>query len=332
MNVLSVVGLSKVLGDVEVVKSLDLTLQQGQKLGIVGETGSGKSSVLKMISGLMQPSTGEVWYQQKRVKGPDEQLIAGHPQIGYLSQHFELRNNYRVHELLNIFNKLEPEEAQQIYALCQIEPFLQRWTDELSGGERQRVALAKILINKPQLLCLDEPFSNLDVLHKIELQRILQQLFETLSLSCIMVSHDATELLPWADELYIMRAGQVLQQGPPRLLYHQPNHPYCAGLLGTYNLLDAHFECWPQLQAIQQQATQWMVRPEAIELGSHGNIVVAGTVTYSHFMGAFNQIAVQLQGGGSLLVNIGLANIKPGSLLQLSIDEEHLHPFASFIL
>jgi iron(III) transport system ATP-binding protein len=181
-------------------------------------------------------------------------------------------------------------------------------------------------------LCLDEPFSNLDAIHKNELQLILQQLFEALSLSCIMVSHDAAELLPWADELYIMRAGEVLQQGPPRLLYQRPNHPYCAGLLGTYNLLDAHFACWPQLQAIQPQATQWMIRPEAVELGSHGNIVVVGTVTHCHFMGAFNQIAVQLQGGGSLLVNIGMANIKPGSLIQLSIDEQQLHPFAATIV
>jgi iron(III) transport system ATP-binding protein len=108
MKVLQVEGLSKQMGDGYVVKQISFAVAKGEKIGIAGQTGSGKSSLLKMIAGLMQPDEGRVVFQQKRVEGPDEKLIAGHPQIGYLSQHFELRNNYHVHELLEMSNRMKP--------------------------------------------------------------------------------------------------------------------------------------------------------------------------------------------------------------------------------
>src|SRR4051812_9082287 len=106
MNLLNVAGVYRQEGKNMVVKNISFTQNQLQKIAIAGETGSGKSTLLKMIAGLVQPTSGAVYFENERVRGPEEVLLAGHPAIAYLSQHFELRNNYKVHELLQMANKI----------------------------------------------------------------------------------------------------------------------------------------------------------------------------------------------------------------------------------
>ena len=325
MKVLQVEGLSKQMGDGYVVKQISFAVAKGEKIGIAGQTGSGKSSLLKMIAGLMQPDEGRVLFHQKRVEGPDEKLIAGHPQIGYLSQHFELRNNYHVHELLEMSNQLSDEAAANIYKICDIESFLHRWTDELSGGEKQRIALAKILVAQPSLLLLDEPFSNMDVIHKKQLQKVIQQIGASLSLTCIMVSHDASELLSWADQLYLMQNGNFLQSGDPRLLYQQPLNAYCAALLGDVNLLDASSSLFPALRSFFPDTTQWMIRPENIQIGGIDGIIADGKVSAIHFMGPFSLLDVKV-GEQLLKVYSAQQSFNVGDTIRLSINAAAIHP------
>src|SRR5215203_1380378 len=130
-----------------VLRDISFIQQQFQKIAIAGETGSGKTTLLKIIAGLIQPDEGQVVFKNEIVKGPEEQLIPGHPGIAYLSQHFELRNNYRVEEMLNLTLQLEDEQADTIFKVCRINHLLKRKTDQLSGGEKQRVALAGLLIS-----------------------------------------------------------------------------------------------------------------------------------------------------------------------------------------
>ncbi|HEY6505584.1 MAG TPA: ATP-binding cassette domain-containing protein, partial [Chitinophagaceae bacterium] len=148
------------------VKNVSFSQRSFEKIAIAGETGSGKTTLLKMIAGLIQPTAGEILFENKKVIGPNDQLIPGHPAIAYLSQHFELLNNYWVHEILEMANKLNENEATGIFRVCQVEHLLNRRTNQLSGGEKQRIALARLLITSPRLLLLDEPFSNLDIIHK----------------------------------------------------------------------------------------------------------------------------------------------------------------------
>jgi len=166
MGFLRIAALTKIHGKNEIVKNISFTQQAKEKIAIAGATGSGKTTLLKMIGGFIQPSSGEIIFKDARVIGPDEQLLPGHTKIAYLSQHFELRNNYKVHELLEMQNKISDEAAALIYTVCRIEHLLKRRTDELSGGERQRIVLASLLTASPELLLLDEPFSNLDRHHK----------------------------------------------------------------------------------------------------------------------------------------------------------------------
>src|SRR5438128_11831277 len=120
MNLLSVSGISKQSERGFVLNNISFTQQRFQKIAIAGETGSGKSTLLKIIAGLIQPDAGQVLFENERVLGPEEKLIPGHPCIGYLSQHFELRNNYKVEELLEMANKIPEDEAKTIYEICQI--------------------------------------------------------------------------------------------------------------------------------------------------------------------------------------------------------------------
>ena len=178
MALLTVSGLSKDERGKAIVKDIYFTQRVFQKIAIAGETGSGKTTLLKMIAGLVQPDAGEIQFENKRVAGPYEKLIPGHPGIAYLSQHFELRNNYRVEEELEAVNKLTDKEADNVYRVCRIEHLLKRRTDQLSGGERQRIVLAGLLTTSPRLLLLDEPYSNLDAVHRNIIKSVINDIGE----------------------------------------------------------------------------------------------------------------------------------------------------------
>jgi ABC-type sugar transport system ATPase subunit len=267
MDFLQVVGLNG---------RISFTLERAQKLAIAGETGSGKSTLLKMIAGLAQPAVGEIWFEGRPVLGPLERLVPGQPGIAYLSQHFELWNNYRVEEILSYANDLSDEEAAALYAICSIDHLLARRTDQLSGGERQRIALARLLVRPPRLLLLDEPFSNLDMTHKDLLRTVIRDIGEKLNITCILVSHDPLDLMAWADEILVLKDGAVVQQGPPERIYRRPISEYVAGLFGKYNLIGKTF-----------------VRPEDIKIVSSG--ALSGVVERVVFQGSYYDVELQLK-------------------------------------
>jgi ABC-type sugar transport system ATPase subunit len=217
------------------------TLKKNQRLAVAGETGSGKSTLLKIIAGLAAPRQGSVFFEGIKVAPPQERLIPGQPGIAYLSQHFELWHNYRVAEVLEYSNDLGPAEAQSLYKLCHIEHLLQRRTDQLSGGERQRIALARLLVRPPRLLLLDEPFSNLDMIHKRTLKQVIKNIADKFDITTILVSHDPYDTLTWADKFIVLQESRMVQQGPPREVYQQPINEYVAALLGEYTHANGGF-------------------------------------------------------------------------------------------
>ena len=290
MAFLEVKGLFKKEGDTDAVNGISFSQQPFQKIGIAGETGSGKTTLLKMIAGFLQPDAGEVYFKNEKVLGPLEQLIPGHRGIGYLSQHFELRNNYWVDDFLEMANKLTEEEAFQIYRVCEVEHLLKRRTHQLSGGEKQRIALARLLTGSPQLLILDEPFSNLDALHKRTMKQVIENLGNQLGITCIMVSHEPADLLAWADELLLMKEGRIIQQGSPGQLYKHPVNEYTAGLLGEYSLVDAAL--------LHQPVTigkKLFLRPDQFHIGSQEEHLYKGMVEAVHYRGAYYLLEVFFQ-------------------------------------
>lgn len=278
---------------------ISFSQEKGRKLAIAGETGSGKSTLLKMIGGLTEVGSGEVRFEGSRVLGPLERLVPGQPGIAYLSQHFELWNNYRVGEVLSYGNDLSDQESGELYGICRIAHLLSRRTDQLSGGERQRIALARLLVKPPRLLLLDEPFSNLDMIHKDVLKRVIRDIGDKLSITCILVSHDPLDLMAWADEIVVLRDGGIVQRGVPEEVYRRPVDEYVAGLFGKYNRIGKTF-----------------VRPEDIEIIEGGNL--SGRVENVIFQGSYCDVEVQLK-NSRLLVRTVRFGLSVGDIVFLRL-------------
>jgi len=295
MELLTVSNISFQEHGTTAVHPISFTQPAGQKLALAGESGAGKSTLLQLIAGLVQPSTGEVRIAGSRVRGPAVALVPGHPGVAYLSQKSDLPKFLRVEQVLRYASQRPAAEVQALVALCRIDHLLTRRTDQLSGGEQQRVALARLLLGAPRLLLLDEPFSNLDRVHKRTLQSILEEVGTRLGITCLLVSHDATDVLPWADEILVLRRGQLVQQGPPERLYHQPVDEYTAALFGDYNVVHG-----PAQQALAPHLAgpgALLVRPEQLRLTPGGRGGVGGTVKAVRFLGSYYELEVQLPTG-----------------------------------
>jgi len=223
----------------KVLSNVSFELKQNEHLVIAGETGSGKSTLLKIIAGLEQPDSGTVTLHDGLVRGPADNLVPGHPEIAYLSQHFELPKFLRVEQVLEYASNVTDAYRQRIISICKIKHLLSRKTDQLSGGEKQRIAIARLLLTHPQVLLLDEPYSHLDTGLKAILKEVVNQISTKLGVTCILVSHHPEDTLPWAHRVLVMKKGMVVQQGKPEEVYHQPKNEYVARLFGEYNLVDA---------------------------------------------------------------------------------------------
>ncbi len=320
MDLLSVNQISKQANGVFALEHISFSQPALKKIAIAGETGSGKTTLLKIIAGLAQPDGGEVLFEGKRVEGPLEKLLPGHPAIGYLSQHFELRNNYRVEEELEARRQVSEERASHIYGVCRINHLLKRKTDQLSGGERQRIVLARLLTTSPKLLLLDEPFSNLDAIHRELMRTITEDIVEELQTTCILVSHEATDTLSWADKILVLKDGRLVQQGKPEDLYFRPGSEYTAALFGEYNLLPA---------AIAKAITgkeditdrKLFLRPEQLALAAEEEQGLTGVVESVRFWGSFYRVAVRAE---NTLLKVQLASplVKPGETVRLVSREK----------
>ena len=320
---LLVESIGKKKGEAYILQNISFTQEAFQHIAIAGETGSGKSTLLKIIGGLIQPDEGKVMLNGERVKGPDDQLVPGHKGVGYLSQHFELRNNYWVHEILEYANKLSDKEAAEIFSVCQIDHLLNRRTHELSGGEKQRIATARLLVNDPVLLLLDEPFSNLDMIHKQVMKQVIQDISEKLKISSILVSHEPSDILSWADQLILLREGKIIQQGKPKELYQQPKDLYCAGMLGRFYLIPEKLAI--DMGGIRKSAgknAKIVVRPEQMR-AQKNNDGVQAIISKKIFLGHYYEYVSDI---GNLRLSFYMEKdeFEEGESVYLSTDPSHI--------
>jgi ABC-type sugar transport system ATPase subunit len=296
MALLTVSGVSKKHQSNFVLRDIGFSQERFQKIAIAGETGSGKSTLLKIIAGLIQPDVGEIKFDGERVIGPDEKLVPGHPRIAYVSQHFELPKFLRVEQVLDYANKLSAEGAEVLFKICRIDHLLQRKTNELSGGEKQRIALARHLLSSPELLLLDEPFSNLDIVLKNILKTVIQEIGDRLKMTCILVSHDPSDTLSWADEILVIKDGRLIQRGTPRTIYKQPVSEYAAGLFGKYTLLTAlQAESFAVLQRLTKPKKSMIIRPENFRIEKEGEDTLTGKVKRVIFFGNYYETEIWVQ-------------------------------------
>ena len=317
-DILTVTNLSLSENGFTALQPISFRQRPGQKLALAGESGAGKSTLLQLVAGLIQPSTGEVHANGRRVRGPQDVLVPGHPGVAYLSQKSDLPQFLRVEQVLRYANKRPEAEAQAVYELCRIAHLLLRRTDQLSGGEQQRVALARLLLGAPQLLLLDEPFSNLDRTHKRLLQSIIEDLGTRLGISCLLVSHDATDVLGWADEVLVLHQGRLVQQGPPATLYHQPVDEATAALFGDYNLVHG-----PDRRALLpgrrfRKNTALLLRPEQLRLEPTAGDGAVGTVQAVRFLGSYWEVELALT-AQHVRARVDATDLQAGDKVSVSV-------------
>lgn len=319
MPLLEVNNISKYFKGVEVLQNISFTQLTSQKIAIAGISGSGKSTLLKIIAGLVQADEGYVLLNSQRVIGPHDKLMPGHKSIAYLSQHYELLNNYRVEEIIWFENKIDINRANSILEICKISHLLHRTTHELSGGEKQRIALCILLLHSPSLLLLDEPYSNLDPINTAILKEVVENITTELSITCLLTSHDANDTLPWADEIIVLKDGALVQKGSPEEIYLQPVNEYVAAMFGEYNIIDPlHVQLFKSTEGLSVDGLSMIVRPEhfIINYSSQG---VFGTVTKTRFNGGHFIVHVQMK-EFEIICRTNNDKLKQGDTVSISLQ------------
>ena len=324
MDLLQVKGISVEEAGNVVLQNISFNLLPLQKIAIAGETGSGKSTLLQTIAGLVQPSAGEVIFQNKKIIGPQDKLIPGHPGIAYLSQRFELPRFLRVEQVLRYANKLPAADAEKLYQLCRINSLRQRRTDHLSGGEQQRIALAKLLLSLPKLLLLDEPFSNLDMGHKQILKTVIRDISDNLGITLVLISHDPLDTLSWADEILVIKNGLVIQKGIPQEIYRHPVDEYTASLFGNYNLLSAaQANILTGIPGIEPKGKKMLIRPEDFTFVSTGSSNIMAQVRQVKYFGSYYEVEVMLA-DASITIKTRLNSLEKGDTVYISLAPDHV--------
>jgi ABC-type Fe3+/spermidine/putrescine transport system ATPase subunit len=229
----------------KVITNISFSIPKGQHVAIVGESGCGKSTLLKLIYGLYDLDKGSIAYHGRPVLGPKFNLVPGMDFMKYLAQDFDLMPFISVAEnigkyLSNAYKDRKTARINELLDMVEMTEFARTKAKYLSGGQQQRVALAMVLALEPEVLLLDEPFSQIDAFRRNNLRRNLFQYLKEKKITCIVATHDSTDILGFADQAVIMRNGEMIRKENPKRLYEHPDDFYTASLFGEVNEIPLH--------------------------------------------------------------------------------------------
>lgn len=223
-------------GKVDVIKNLNMTIEDGEFIALLGPSGCGKSTTMLMLTGIYKPTSGEIYFDGQLVNEvePKDRQIGMLFQSYALYPHMTVLNNITFPlKQMKVPKKERIERAKEAAAMVQLEDLLHRKPSELSGGQQQRVALARAIVKEPKLLLLDEPLSNLDTRLKIEMREEIARLQKKLGITTIMVTHDQEEAMSMADRVAVMKDGDLVQFSSPVELYSHPTNYFVGHFIGS---------------------------------------------------------------------------------------------------
>jgi sulfate transport system ATP-binding protein len=272
-------NVSKQFGHFRAVDRVSLEIQSGSLVALLGPSGSGKSSLLRLIAGLETPDTGKIWLTGKDATHQSVQ----DRNIGFVFQHYALFKHMTVRK--NIAFGLDirktpktdiKKRVEELLELVQLQGLGDRYPSQLSGGQRQRVALARALAVQPQVLLLDEPFGALDAKVRKDLRAWLRRLHDEVHVTTVFVTHDQEEAMEVSDEIVVMNRGKVEQVGTPAEIYDHPASAFVMSFIGPVNVLPGTSRIF-QNGGFDSANPEIFLRPHdvVVETSPNGNTVAA---------------------------------------------------------
>ena len=333
MTGISVTKLVKSWGETIAVDSVSFDVPQGSLTVLLGPSGCGKSTILRMIAGLEEVSDGQVFINGDDVTYQD----ASRRGISMVFQSYALFPHLSVREniLFGLKVRRVPREEQQkrldeAAHMVGLQDLLDRKPANLSGGQRQRVALCRTIVSNRPVCLMDEPLSNLDAKLRAEMREEILALQRKLALTMVYVTHDQTEAMSMADQIVLLRAGQIEQIGSPAALYETPNSTFSASFLGLPPMNILSLEKIAAIKAAKEFIPTgnagWMlgVRPEDISIADEGIDV---EVLAADYMGAETVLRLRI-GQQELLARInGRVAVSTGEALKINWGKNHIHLF-----
>lgn len=270
--------------DRKVINNLSFSVPQGQNVAIMGESGCGKSTLLQLIYGLYDLESGSIHNNGTAILGPKFHLIPGEGAIKYLAQDFDLMPYITVEEnvgkyLSNMFPQQKKRRVHELLDMVGMSDFKSIKAQFLSGGQQQRVALARVLALEPQILLLDEPFSQIDTFRKNQLRNSLFNYLKEKKITCLVATHDCEDVLSFSDTTIVMQNGAILAENSPQNMYENPSSHYIAALFGQVNEIKYN------------EITRWLY-PHQLRMSSRPLFSVQ--VTNWYFKGAHYWIEAKL--------------------------------------
>ncbi|MDA7946207.1 MAG: ABC transporter ATP-binding protein [Hyphomicrobiaceae bacterium] len=334
---ITVRGITKKFGELDILKGIDLDIPDGEFLTLVGPSGCGKSTTLRIIAGLESQTSGDVLIDDRLVNAlrPSRRDLAMVFQSYALYPHLNVWQNLATPlklrdlnfwERLPLLGALVPGRAQKTKAIgeivretaetLKIEPLLDRKPGQLSGGQRQRVALGRAMVRQPAAFLMDEPLSNLDAGLRVHMRAELAELHRTLAATFIYVTHDQAEALTMSDRMAVMMDGEILQIGPPDDVYEDPQDIRVAEFIGSpkINILPGSGDSAGGVECLDARLARRLrtpvdgnvsigIRPEHLELRSkkaNGNF--EGLLVHAENLGSDVFLHVTLMGGEHRIV------------------------------
>jgi iron(III) transport system ATP-binding protein len=347
-------GLSKSFAGNPVIADLSVSFRAGAISVLLGSSGCGKTTILRCIAGLEEPDEGEIRINDRLVFSArrNVQVLPEQRNLGMVFQSYAIWPHMTVNENvalpLRARSMSAPEAKQRVQELLQLvglNGLGERSATQLSGGQQQRVAIARCLANRPELVLLDEPLSNLDAKLRVGMRSELKQLQQTFKATMIFVTHDQEEAMSLADEIFLFHGGKLEQKGSGYDLYRRPRTRYVAEFFGKANLFRGTVRATPAqgyelkpvavdavistglplAEAEKKQERVCMVRPEAWHLNPPGGMGLSGRIADAMLLGDRMEFLVDTPIGRQVVIALGYSKFTVGDKVTLSVDPDHLH-------